>query len=62
MKDKNKIKENKIRCKTCNEVIESMNNYKRVMCSCGKVGVDGGKIFLKRTGSPKDYEELSVLE
>jgi hypothetical protein len=33
--------------------------YDFQICACGKVGVDGGKEYLKRIGSADDYEELS---
>jgi hypothetical protein len=56
------IKENKVRCLKCNDVIESKSSYDRVTCSCGAVSVDGGKLYLKRTGKKEDYEELSVRE
>lgn len=52
---------NSIRCKQCLEIIESIDDHDYVTCACGKVGVDGGRQYLRRTGSPEDYEELSVL-
>ncbi len=39
---------------------KSTNDYKR--CLCGAVAIDGGKDYLKRIGSEKDYEELSEIK
>lgn len=54
---------NKIRCKHCNDVIESKHQHDFVRCSCGAVFVDGGSAYLRRGwpgGDPNDhYEELS---
>lgn len=54
-----KISRNSIRCKYCKTIIESLHTYDFQICACGKVGVDGGREYLKRTGSADDYEELS---
>lgn len=58
------IIKNCIKCKSCGDVIISAhrNDFKR--CSCGRVAVDGGHDYLKRsfTDSPDDFEELSVLQ
>lgn len=61
-KKKEVIISNKIKCKKCGDIIESKstNDYKR--CSCGAVAIDGGKDYLKRIGSEKDYEELSEIK
>lgn len=54
-----KISRNLIRCKYCKSIIESVHTYDFKTCTCGRVGVDGGHEYLKRTGSFEDYEELS---
>lgn len=61
-KKKEVIINNKIKCKKCEDIIESKstNDYKR--CSCGAVAIDGGKDYLKRIGNEKDYEELSEIK
>ena len=61
MEKKEGIISNKIKCKKCENIIESKstNDYKR--CSCGAVAVDGGKDYLKRIGNEEDYEELSTV-
>ncbi|WP_152393393.1 DUF7695 domain-containing protein [Paenibacillus guangzhouensis] len=56
---KRRILRNAVRCLNCNETIESTTIYDFKTCSCGKVGVDGGRQYLKRIGSIEDYEELS---
>lgn len=53
---------NKIRCKKCDDIIESLNSHDFQRCSCGAVAIDGGHDYLRRCGSIDDFEELSVLE
>ncbi len=57
-----KIIINKIRCKKCNDIIESktVNDFKK--CKCGAIAIDGGKKYLKRLGKLEDIEELSVIK
>ena len=62
MEKKDEIISNKIKCKKCNDVIESKNTNDYKKCSCGAVAVDGGKDYLKRIGNEEDYEELSVIK
>ena len=57
-----KILLNAIRCKKCNEVIESTHRHDFKFCKCGAVAVDGGRDYLKRSGYPEDWEELSKYE
>lgn len=61
-----KIITNKIRCKSCNDVIESKTVHDFKRCKCGNVCVDGGKDYLRRVYSgvlPEDaYEDLSKME
>lgn len=59
-----KIIHNRIRCKSCGDVIESVHVHDFKWCSCGAVAVDGGHDYLKRSfkNSPKDYEDLSEVE
>ena len=58
--EKNIIR-NRIKCKHCGDIIESISVHDFKFCSCGKVAVDGGRCYLKRTGSPNDWEELSEI-
>ena len=55
------IKENKIRCKKCGEIIESKTIHDYVFCKCGACAVDGGHTYLRRSGYPDNWEELSVF-
>ena len=57
-----KILVNKIRCKRCNDVIESTHRHDFKFCKCGAVAVDGGTDYLKRSGYCEDWEELSEYE
>jgi len=58
-----KIKENKARCQLCNDIIESKSVHDYVTCSCGKLSVDGGKDYLKRSAKEHgEWEELSTYE
>ena len=58
-----KIKVNKVKCLTCNDIIESENEYDQKKCSCGNVTIHGGK---KKLGRMRVYgtrfEELSEYE
>ena len=59
-----KIKINKIRCKRCEDIIESKTAHDFKFCKCGVVAVDGGKEYLRRCfiNIEDDYEELSEYE
>jgi hypothetical protein len=59
---KTKIIRNGIKCKHCGDIIESTSIHDFKFCSCGKVAVDGGCSYLKRSGNSNDWEELSELE
>ena len=52
---------NKIRCKKCGETIESKTLHDYVICKCGACSVDGGHAYLRRSGYPENWEELSVF-
>lgn len=54
-----KIIKNCIKCKCCGDIIESTSVHDFKFCSCGKVAVDGGRSYLKRSGNPNDWEELN---
>ena len=53
---------NCIMCLHCNDVIVSDDDVDGLTsCKCGKVAINGGKDYLRRTGIvDKDYEELSI--
>lgn len=56
-----KIIRNAIRCNHCGDVIESTYRHEYVPCSCGKVAVDGGHDYLRRSysGNRDDYSDFS---
>ena len=58
------ILKNIIRCNNCGDVIESTYRHDYVKCSCGRVAVDGGRDYLRRsfTNNPDDYIELSIFK
>ena len=53
------IKRNRIKCLCCNDIIESEKRWHFKLCKCGRVAVEGGKDYLKRSGEPSDWEEMS---
>lgn len=61
-----KILSNKIRCKSCGDIIESKHRHDFVTCSCKKCFADGGTAYLRRgydgVNSSEAYEELSEFE
>ena len=62
MSEMRKIKSNKIRCRKCGEIIESVSVHDFKFCKCGAVAVDGGHEYLRRCGSLENFEELSEYE
>ena len=56
-----KIIKNRIKCKFCGDILESNSRHDFKFCSCGKVSIDGGQFYLKRSGYPGDCEELSEV-
>ena len=62
-----RIVSNRIRCKFCGEVVESMSVHHFVQCRCGKCFTDGGHEYIRRGADADDgqspeeiYEDLSV--
>lgn len=45
---KKKIVSNKIRCKHCDDIIESKYTHDFKWCKCGEVAIDGGLSYTKR--------------
>lgn len=57
-----KIITNKIKCRTCGDVIESVFTHDLKRCQCGAVEIDGGKEYLRRSAnSIDDFIELSTV-
>lgn len=64
---KRRIKTNKIRCKFCGDVLESMFTHDFQLCSCGSCFTDGGHNYIRRGFppglKPEDaYEDLTEYE
>ena len=62
-----KIIENKIKCSFCGDIIESVHRHDYKECKCGKVSVDGGKDYLRRSfpsgyQPEESYTDLSTFE
>jgi DNA-directed RNA polymerase subunit N (RpoN/RPB10) len=55
------ITANRVRCKSCGDVIESRATNELVMCRCGACGVDGGHEYLRRLGEESACDELSTF-
>lgn len=49
---------NAIRCKKCNEVIESKSVHHFVQCSCLAVAIDGGLEYNRIVGDERDFDQL----
>jgi Zn finger protein HypA/HybF involved in hydrogenase expression len=60
---KMKIIKNAVRCLTCGDTIESKHRHDFVTCSCGRISVDGGHDYLKRSFVPGcEYEDVGEYE
>ena len=56
------ILRNAVQCKHCGDIIESTHRHDFKTCRCGRVSVDGGHDYLRRSSVKKDdYIELSVF-
>jgi hypothetical protein len=53
---------NSIQCKKCGEIISSFSTHDFKYCLCHSVAVDGGFEYMRVTGSPVDYTDLSIFE
>lgn len=62
-----KVLVNKVRCKKCNDIIESKHTYDFVNCSCGLIFIDGGRDYQRygwknqanQKSKPEDYIDFS---
>jgi len=54
------IRQNKIQCNNCGDIIESVHVHDFKWCSCGNCAVDGGREYLKRNGI--NYKDLSTVD
>jgi hypothetical protein len=51
----------KIRCKFCNDIIESLHRHDFKWCKCKKVFIDGGNDYL-RCGTPNGVAFEDAIE
>lgn len=63
MRNYTKIKRNRIQCKRCGDIIESVHRHDFKWCSCRSCAVDGGKEYLRRCAvALEDVIELTEYE
>lgn len=53
------IMHNRVRCLSCQSIIESLNRHDFQTCRCGQLSVDGGSWYCKRSGDLDNYTDLS---
>ena len=58
------IKENKIRCLYCKDILISTDEKPEVECDCGICKISGGSVFEGRIGieEDKDYKNLTKID
>ena len=56
-----KIIINRIKCKFCGDILESKSRHDFKFCSCGKVAIDGGHFYLKRSGKPVIESSRAII-
>ena len=54
-----KIIANKVKCKKCEDIIESVNRHDFKFCKCESIFTDGGKDYIRRGGNPDDMIDMS---
>lgn len=57
-----KVLVNKVRCKKCNDIIESKYNHDFKKCSCGSIFIDGGTDYQRYGWAINQYEGKSELD
>ena len=54
---------NAAKCLSCGDIIESVDRHNFVKCRCGKLAVDGGKDYIKRSAEDiTNFVEMTVYE
>jgi hypothetical protein len=56
-----RVLRNRVRCKLCGDVIESLHRHHFIKCRCGKTFTDGGLDYVRRTPDDRT-EDLSEYE
>lgn len=57
-----KILVNKVRCKKCNDIIESKHTHDFKVCRCGAIFIDGGNDYQRYGWGINQTEEKSDLD
>lgn len=61
MEEEKQIILNRAKCLSCGDVITSYHRHDYTSCSCGKLSVDGGQDYLRRSyNDPTLVEEMCV--
>lgn len=47
---------NKVRCKKCDDIIESIHTHDMVWCKCKSIAVDGGNEYQRLTGKLENID------
>jgi hypothetical protein len=53
---------NRVKCKQCGDVIESLLRHDWVQCRCHAIFTDGGQDYIRRGGNPEDFIEIEEEE
>lgn len=54
---------NRAKCLICGDVIESKSVHDYVTCSCGRLSVDGGHEYIRRSFySEEEFVDLNEIE
>lgn len=48
---------NKVRCKKCDDIIESKFTHDMVWCKCRSIAIDGGKDYQRLTGNVDNMDD-----
>lgn len=57
-----KIIRNAVRCKKCDDTVESRHVHDFKWCSCRAIFTDGGLSYIRRGGDLDSMEDLSVYQ
>lgn len=57
-----KIIINKVRCRKCNDIIESKFTYDFCYCKCGSIFLDGGKEYQRFGWALNNPEENTTID
>jgi hypothetical protein len=54
------ILSNQVKCNACGDTPFSRHRHDFVSCKCGKISVDGGMDYLRRSGDVHNYIDMSI--